>query len=144
MVFGVTRLQLQQLRLQVGKLLFEGLRVSRGLGRPPCRQLLRQHRLGIGLVLLSPVQGLGIRFQLRVQSHQNLQVVFLLARKLPHILLLEVGQLGFQIVQIALGIIQTLAEEVGRTPRHVLARFEVLLEQQRGQLVADLLRLARA
>ncbi len=67
MVFGVTRLQVQQLPLQRSQLLLEGLRVGASLRRLPCRQLLRQQRLGIRLVLLRPVYGLGVGIQLRVQ-----------------------------------------------------------------------------
>ncbi len=55
----------------------------------PRRQLLRQHRLGVSLILLRPVQRLRIGFQLRIQTHQNFQIVLFVSRKLSHILLLE-------------------------------------------------------
>ena len=74
-IVGIARLQLQQLPLQLGQLLFEGLRIATGLRTLPGGGLLRQHAFGIGLILLGAAQGLGSGIELRIQRHQHAHVV---------------------------------------------------------------------
>ena len=74
-IVGVARLQLQQLRLQLVQLLFEGLRIGSGLRTLPGGGLLRQHAFGVGLILLGAAQGLGGGIELRIQRHQHAHVV---------------------------------------------------------------------
>ena len=101
MVVGVARLQSQQCATASRTAVFAGSEDWSRTVTIPRRQLLRQHRLGVRLVLLRPVQRLRIRIQLRIQPRQDFQIVLFVSRKLAHVLLLESRQFGIQIIQIA-------------------------------------------
>ncbi len=143
MVFGIARLQRQQLTLQLAELGFQALRIVRPLRRLPGRQLLRQHGFGVRLILLRAIYRLGIRIQLRIQRTQNLEVVVFIARQLPGILPLERRQFGILVIQVPLGFIELPADEFGGTDRRPLARILKFRQHRRGQIVTNVLRVTR-
>ena len=140
MIVGIARLQFRQLSLQIVQLLLERLRVGRILRRLPRRHLLRQQRFGVGLVLLLPVQRLGVGIQLGIQSHQDLQIVVLISRQLSHIPLLESRYFGVKIVQMTLGVFQPSAQYITRAAGRLVDRLAVIANHRRSQFVADVLR----
>ena len=106
--------------MQGRELGLQGLRIARRLRRFPRRQLLRQQRFGVGLVLGRAVQVLRVGVELGIQSHQYLQIVILVAGQLAHVLILEGRQLLIQIVEILLGIFHLLGEKKRGALRRVL------------------------
>lgn len=140
MVVGVFGLQRGQLRLQRIELRIERFRVGlAGLRGLPCRELLREDRLGEVLILLRAVQGLGGRFKLGGLPAQDIHVALKIFRELAAVFALESGEPSFLLVEFRLLLRELIIQEVDVPLVSPFGGFNVSLDEHRSNRRADLL-----
>ena len=80
---------------------------------------------------------------MRIQSHQHFEVAIFLARKLPDVLLLEIGQSAVLFVELAFVLFHLTAQKISRVLRSRCPVFQIFPDHNFRQPGANRLRFAR-